>query len=41
MVLSNFYYLKIISDLHIFDNETTALLNIFEICTDMHFLYFF
>ena len=31
-----------IFDLNIFDNETTALLKLFEICAEMHlFLYFF
>ena len=28
-VLSNFYYVTNISDLHIFENETTTLLNLF------------
>ena len=36
-VLSNFYYVRNIFDLHIFENETAALLNFFSICTDMHF----
>ena len=35
---SNFYYAPNIFDLHIFENETAALLFIFfSICTDMHF----
>ena len=41
-VLSNFYSIsQIFFDLHIVDNETAALLNFFEICTDMHFLSLF
>ena len=36
-VLSNFYYITNIFDLHIFENETAALLIFFSICTDMHF----
>ena len=28
-------------DLHIFDKETAALLNFFEICTEMHFVSLF
>ena len=28
-------------NLHIFDNETAVLLNCFEICTEMHFVYLF
>ena len=36
-----FYYVTIIFDLQIFDNETTALLNIFEICTEMCFVSIF
>ena len=38
----NFYYVKNIFDLHTFENETTALLNFFEISTEMDFvsLYF-
>ena len=31
-----FYYVTNILALHTFDNETTALLNFFEICTEMH-----
>ena len=27
--------------LHIFDNETTAIINLFEICTEMHFVSLF
>ena len=30
-----------IFDLHIFGNETTALLESFEICTEMHFASLF
>ena len=41
-VLSNFYYVTNIFDLHICDNETAALLIFFKICTDIIlFLYFF
>ena len=41
-VLSNFYSIsQIFFDLHLVDNETAALLNFFEICTDMHFLSLF
>ena len=40
-VLSNFYYVTNIFDLHIFENETATLLNFFEICTDMHFVSLF
>ena len=41
MVLTNFYYLTNIFDLHVFDNETAALLIFFEICTDMHIVSLF
>ena len=30
----NFYYVTDILDFHISDNETAALLNFFEICTE-------
>ena len=41
-VLSNFYSIsQIFFDLHIVDKETAALLNFFEMCTDMHFLSLF
>ena len=40
-VLSNFYYVTNIFDLHICDKETAALSFFFEICTDMHFIFFF
>ena len=46
-VLSNFYYVTNIFDLHIFDNETAAFLFIylfiylFEICPDMYFVSLF
>ena len=40
-VLSNFYYVTNIFELHICDNETAALLIFFKICTDMHFFFFF
>ena len=40
-VLRKFYYVINIFDLHIFDNETTALLNLFEVCTEMHFASLF
>ena len=33
-----FYDVTNIFDLHTFDNETTAFLNFFEICTEMHFV---
>ena len=36
-----FCYLTNISDLHIFDTEMVALLQFFEICTDMHFVFIF
>ena len=36
-----FYYVTNIFDLHTFDNETTALLKFFEICTEMHFVSLF
>ena len=36
-----FYYITSIFDLHIFDNETTALLKFFEISTEMHFVSLF
>ena len=35
-----FYYVRNISDLHTFDNETTALLKCFEISTEMQFVLF-
>ena len=35
-----FYYVRNISDLHTFDNETTALLKWFEISTEMQFVLF-
>ena len=35
-----FYYLTNTFDLHIFDNETTALGKVFEISTEMHFVSF-
>ena len=36
-----FYYIKHMIDLLIFDDETTALLRSFEICTEMHFVSLF
>ena len=36
-----FYYVTNIFDLHTFDNETTALLKFFEICTEIHFVFLF
>ena len=39
--VSNFYYLRNIFDLHIFDNKTAALLYFFDICTDVHFVSLF
>ena len=36
-----FYYVRYIFDLDTFDNERTALLNFFEICTEMHFVSLF
>ena len=33
-----FYYVTNIFDLHIFNSETAALLNFFEICAYMHFV---
>ena len=36
-----FYYIKHMIDLHIFDDETTALSRSFEICTEMHFVSLF
>ena len=36
-----FYYVTNIFDLHIFDNETTALLKFFQISTEMHFVSLF
>ena len=36
-----FYYVIDIFDLNIFDNETVAFLNLFEICTEMHFVSLF
>ena len=36
-----FYYVTNIFDLHIFDNETTALLIFFEICTEVYFVSLF
>ena len=36
-----FYYVTNIFDLHIFDNEMTALLKFFKICTEMHFVSLF
>ena len=40
-VLEKFYYVINIFDLHIFDNETVAILNLFEISTEMHFVSLF
>ena len=40
-VLSNFYFVTNIFDLHIFEKETVTLLIFFEICTDMHFVSLF
>ena len=40
-VLEKFYYVINIFDLHIFDNETAAILNLFEICTEMYFASLF
>ena len=40
-VFSNFYYVTNIFDRYIFENETVAILNFFEICTDMHFVSLF
>ena len=40
-VLRKFYYVINIFDLHVFDNETAVVLNIFEICTEMHFVSLF
>ena len=40
-LLMRLYYVINISDLHIFDDETTALLKIFENCTEMHFASLF
>ena len=34
----NFYYVTNVFDLHIFDKEMEALLNFFEICTEVHFV---
>ena len=39
--VSNFYYIRNIFDLHIFDNKTAALLYFFDICTDVHFVSLF
>ena len=36
-----FYYVTNIFDLHTFDNETTALLKLFEISAEMHFVSLF
>ena len=36
-----FCYVTKIFDLHAYDNETTALLNFFEICTEMNFVSLF
>ena len=36
-----FYYVTNIFDLHTFDNETTVLLNFFEISTGMYFVSLF
>ena len=40
-VLSNFFYVTNIFDLHIFENETAALLIFFLIWADMHFVSLF
>ena len=40
-VLRKFYYVKNIFGLHIFVNKTTAFLNLFEICAEMHFVSLF
>ena len=40
-VLMKFYYVRYIFDLDTFDNERTALLNFFGICTEMHFVSLF
>ena len=40
-VLSNFYYVTNIFDLHICNNETATLLIFYEICKDMHFVSLF
>ena len=40
-VLRKFCYVTNIFDLHIFDKETAALLNFFEICTEKHFVSLF
>ena len=40
-ILSKFYYVTNIFDLHIFNKETAALLNFFENCTDIHFVSLF
>ena len=37
----NLSYVTNIFDLYVFDNETTALLNVFEICTETYFAYLF
>ena len=37
MALMKFYYVTNIFDLHTFNNETTGLLKLFEILTEMHF----
>ena len=34
-----FYYVINIFDLYTFDNETTTLLNIFEISSEIHFVF--
>ena len=36
-----FFYVTNICDLHIFNNEATAFLKIFETCTEMHFVSLF
>ena len=40
-VLMKFYYVTNIFDLHIFDNETSGLLEFFQISTEMHFVSLF
>ena len=37
-ILINFHHVTNFYDLQDFDNETTTLLNFFEICTEMHFV---
>ena len=40
-ILRKFYYVTNIFDLHIFDKETAAFLNFFEVCTEVHFVSLF